>query len=249
MAGSKFAVITGTSGGIGRSLAQVFREAGYGVIGVDRQSFPAESNCDRFLAADLQKTVQDEAYAAEIFAEIRGFCAGHGIKALINNAALQILGETQALTRTDWYDTLEVNLLAPFFWTQALLPELEAAGGSVVNIGSIHARLTKPRFAAYATSKAALSGLTRALAVDLGSRVRVNAIEPAAIETGMLRAGFEHAPERFRQLEACHPTGKIGQPEEVARLALAVADGPLAFLHGTCISLDGGIGCRLHDPD
>jgi NAD(P)-dependent dehydrogenase (short-subunit alcohol dehydrogenase family) len=249
MAKPKFAVITGACGGIGRSLARTFREAGYRVIGVDRVSADSDMNPDHFIDADLQKTVRDEAHATEIFAEIRSCCGGHGIHALVNNAAVQILGETGTLTRTDWQTTLDVNLLAPFFWIQGLLTELEAAGGCAVNIGSIHARLTKPRFAAYATSKAALAGLTRALAVDLGARIRVNAIEPAAIETPMLRAGFEHAPELFRQLQACHPAGGIGQPEEVARLALALADGELKFLHGACVPLDGGIGGRLHDPD
>jgi NAD(P)-dependent dehydrogenase (short-subunit alcohol dehydrogenase family) len=71
---------------------------------------------------------------------------------------------------------------------QGLLPELEKAAGSVINISSIHARLTKKDFVAYDNSKAAISGMTRAMAVDLGPRVRVNSIEPAAIETDMLKS-------------------------------------------------------------
>jgi NAD(P)-dependent dehydrogenase (short-subunit alcohol dehydrogenase family) len=65
----------------------------------------------------------------------------------------------------------------------------------------------------------------------------------------MLTAGFAGKPELYAQLEACHPQGRIGQPEEVARLALAMAEGGMRFLHGACVGLDGGIGSRLFDPD
>ena len=94
----------------------------------------------------------------------------------MNNAAVQILAPADAITFDQWRETLDTNLLAPFLLTQALLPELERGRGSVVNVASIHANLTKPGFVAYATSKAALVGLTRSLAVDLGGRVRVNAV-------------------------------------------------------------------------
>jgi NAD(P)-dependent dehydrogenase (short-subunit alcohol dehydrogenase family) len=135
-------------------------------------------------------------------------------------------------TCENWDDTLGVNLLALFFLAQGLLPELEKAAGSVINISSIHARLTKKDFVAYDNSKAAISGMTRAMAVDLGPRVRVNSIEPAAIETDMLKAGFERKDDRCLQLKACHSTRGIGRPEEVARLALAMASGEMLFLHG-----------------
>src|SRR3546814_5507046 len=102
----------------------------------------------------------------------------------------------------------------------------------VLNIRSIHARLTKPGFAAYATSKAALSGLTRAMAVELGSRVRVNAIEPAAIATPMLRAGFADNENGYRQLNDLHPSGNIGSPDELAQLARLLIASDNNFLNG-----------------
>jgi NAD(P)-dependent dehydrogenase (short-subunit alcohol dehydrogenase family) len=167
---------------------------------------------------------------------------------LVNNAAVQVLGGVDTLSLADWQRTLHVNLLAPFLLIQGLLSELEAAQGCVINISSIHARLTKTNFVSYATSKAALSGMTRALAVDLGGRIRINAIEPAAIATEMLRAGFNDKPERLVQLENCHPQGRIGTPHEVAALAFSMASGDLRFLHGACVGLDGGISGRLFDP-
>jgi NAD(P)-dependent dehydrogenase (short-subunit alcohol dehydrogenase family) len=245
----KSCLITGAAGGIGRALVHVFHEAGYSVIATDLAEKPSDIPCAHYLQADLARLSQDENYAADSLAAIHQVLAGNGLNVLINNAAIQILGGADSLSRQDWRSTLDVNLLAPFLLTQALIPELEAAKGSVINIGSIHARLTKKNFVAYATSKAALAGMTRALAVDLGQRVRVNAIEPAAIETDMLKAGFAGKPELYAQLEHCHPLQRIGQPEEVARLALAIAQGGMDFLHGACIGLDGGIAAKLYDPD
>jgi len=246
---SRFALITGATGGIGRALVQVFHDAGYQVIATGRMSQPVNLPCAHYVQADLGNIVEDEVYADKIIQSIRGIVKSKGLNVLINNAAIQILGGAETLTRQDWRQTIDVNLLAPFLLTQDLLPELEIANGCVINIGSIHARLTKKNFVAYATSKAALSGMTRALAVDLGSRVRVNAIEPAAIETEMLKEGFAGKPELYRQLQSCHPQQRIGQPEEVAHLALAIAGGGMDFMHGACVGLDGSISARLFDPD
>jgi NAD(P)-dependent dehydrogenase (short-subunit alcohol dehydrogenase family) len=241
-------LITGASGGIGRELVRRFAGAGYSVIATDVAGASESLGAACFVAADLQKTVEDETYAASTFAEIRSCLNGRPLRALINNAAVQICGPAAQLSRADWRRTLDVNLLAPFFWTQAFLTELEAAKGSVVSISSIHARLTKPKFAAYATSKAALSGMTRALAVELGSRIRINAIESAAIDTPMLRAGFEGDENGLRQLENFHPSHGIGTPMELAELALMLVKAESPFLNGAVVPLDGGIGSCLHDP-
>lgn len=243
-----FALITGAAGGIGRGLVGAFTDSRYRVIALDSAPQPADLICWKYLHVDLQRLVSDPVYAAETLSVITGLIGDGGLDVLVNNAAIQLLGGVESLSVADWRTTLDVNLLAPFVLTQALLPHLEAAGGCVINMSSIHARLTKANFVAYATSKAALSGMTRAMAVDLGSRVRVNAIEPAAIATGMLKAGFAGRSTQFAQLEGCHPQGRIGTPEEVAALALAIACGEMRFLHGACIGMDGGISGRLHDP-
>jgi len=77
----------------------------------------------------------------------------------------------------------------------------------------------------------------------------VNAIEPAAIETDMLMAGFDGRPAAYAGLRLCHPVGRIGYPEEVAACAMALSDGRLGFANGACLALDGGVGARLHDPE
>jgi NAD(P)-dependent dehydrogenase (short-subunit alcohol dehydrogenase family) len=244
----KYALITGAAGGIGQALVRTFQSAGYQVIAVDQVSCPDNLEASHYLQVDLARTVIDESYAEAVFTEVRECLHTNKLEVLINNAAVQILAKTDELSRNDWQDTLNVNLLAPFFWAQALLPQLEAAQGSVINISSIHARLTKKNFVAYATSKAALSGMTRAMAVDLGPRVRINAIEPAAIETEMLKAGFASKPELYNSLQECHPAQRIGSPAEVARLAVLLADKNIDFVHGACIRIDGGIGNVLMDP-
>jgi NAD(P)-dependent dehydrogenase (short-subunit alcohol dehydrogenase family) len=170
------------------------------------------------------------------------------LHAVVHNAAWQQLGEFSHLTHEDWQRTLTVNLLAPVAISRILLPQLVAQRGSIVHIGSIHSHLTKPGFTAYATSKAALAGLTRAMAVELGTRVRVNAIEPAAVTTPMLEAGFAQAPELKARLEAFHPTGAIGTPADVARAVLFLLDPVNIFLNGCVLPLGGGIHSRLHDP-
>jgi NAD(P)-dependent dehydrogenase (short-subunit alcohol dehydrogenase family) len=92
----------------------------------------------------------------------------------------------------DWNQTMNVNLTGPLMLSQFFLAKLHKSGGSIINIASIHHQLTKKRFIAYATSKSALIGLTKAMSVDLQGWVRVNAISPAAIDTPMLRAGFDN---------------------------------------------------------
>lgn len=121
------------------------------------------------MQANLARLAQEEVYAKEIKSELRESLEVR-LDVLINNAAIKILGGADNLTRQDCQTTMDINLLAPFLLTQAFLKELEELKGSIINIGSIHARLTKKNFVAYARSKATLVGMTRALAVDLGPR-------------------------------------------------------------------------------
>jgi NAD(P)-dependent dehydrogenase (short-subunit alcohol dehydrogenase family) len=119
----------------------------------------------------------------------------------------------------------------------------------VVNVASIHALSTKPRFVTYATSKAALVGLTRAMAIDLGPKLRVNAICPAATATQMLLSGFGKSTDKLAELSAKHPLGRIATAEEVAQAALFLASEAASFISGVTLNVDGSIGARLHDPD
>ncbi len=238
------AVITGAAGGIGRALVVEFEQAGWRVVSVDREPMDRPGHLQADIA-DLVDPTQDR--HRELVVALRALTAGRA-KAVVANAAHQIVRPCTELTRADWQQTLDVNLLSPFWLAQAFMDELAANRGSVLAISSIHERLTKPGFVAYATSKAALSGLMRAMAVELGGRVRCNAICPAAIATPMLVAGFEGRPEALAALQAFHPVGRLGQPAEVARTVVFVCSDAAGFMNGSCLDLSGGISARLHDP-
>jgi NAD(P)-dependent dehydrogenase (short-subunit alcohol dehydrogenase family) len=241
-------IITGALGGIGQALCEEFHSHGFYVFALDKKcgNVAAQS----VITTDICDCVSDTQKRRALVTRIQDELENKNLRlcGLINNAATQILGGVESLDFNSWDLTLKTNLLAPFFLVQAFLLELEKAKGAVVNISSIHEKLTKIGFVAYATSKSALSGLTRAMAIDLGDRVRVNAICPAAIHTPMLAAGFADRPDAFAALHGAHPTGRIGLPEEVAHLArYLIAEAP-DFLNGSCLGLDGGISGRLHDP-
>jgi NAD(P)-dependent dehydrogenase (short-subunit alcohol dehydrogenase family) len=245
----KWALITGSQGGIGKALVTSFARNGYSVIACDIKPAMVEAASVVNLEVDLEKIVIDEHYAEQWQKEIINITAGQGISALINNAAVQILGHSAHITRSDWLMTMNVNLSAPFFMLQLFLESLRANCGAVVNISSIHGTQTKRNFVAYATSKGALSSLTQNLAVDLGDQVRVNAIEPAAVNTDMLKAGFIGKESQLTQLESYHPMNRLASPEEIANLAVYLCSEQASFIHGACIKASGGIHACLSDPD
>lgn len=247
--GRRTVLVTGAAGAIGRATTSEFRRRRFQVFGIDAISKPGDLELDGYLELDLAQLARvTEEVRRELLQDVLSWIGEASLDVLVNNAAVQILQPFEDLDADAWRTTLDVNLLAPVFLVKTFLPALEKVQGTVINISSIHARATKPNFVAYATSKAALSGLTRAMAVDLGSRIRVNAIEPASVATPMLMASFEGNPGEFEKLVHCHPQAKVSTPEEVAALIYAVAVGAFGTLHGACIDLSGGVSSRLHDP-
>lgn len=246
-------LITGAAGGIGTALVEHLHKEGWRVVASDRPevcppSVEHPGSALRWLPADLE-LLASGGEPLEFFAQQVGeLSRGAPLSAIVHNAALQRLGSFADLSVADWQASMAINLLAPVAISRRLLGELIASRGSIVHISSIHSQLTKAEFTAYATSKAALSGLTRALSVEIGHLVRVNAIEPAAIRTPMLEAGFAGHPERLAQLEAFHPCGSIGSPHDVGRAVSYLIDPANTFLNGCVLQLGGGIHNRLHDP-
>jgi NAD(P)-dependent dehydrogenase (short-subunit alcohol dehydrogenase family) len=196
---------------------------------------------------DISRLRTAGANSEKFYQRAEKLCEGR-LDALVNNAAVQIVKPVSEITPEDWDITLDTNLLAPFWLVQRFLPMLRKAKGSVVNISSIHATLTKKEFTAYSTSKGALVSLTRALALELAPDVRVNAVLPAATDTLMLREGFKEDLEGLYRLGEFHPLGRIAQPEEIAHVVLFLAGPQSGFMTGNAINVDGGIGGCLHDP-
>lgn len=241
---NKCVLITGVLGGIGSALAECFKTKGYFVVGLDI----SESNLgcsDLYIKVDLNKYCINHNYRVEMN---RFFDESiPTIDVLINNAAVQLLGNIDEIIIEDWTHSLNVNLTAPLLLSQLFLKKLEKAKGCIINIASIHQQLTKRRFVSYATSKAALVGLTKSMSVDLNGKVRVNSISPAAIDTPMLHNGFNNDPQKIEELNSIHPLQRIGRPKEVAKLAFLLAEEDLGFINGANIQIDGGISNSLKD--
>ncbi|MBO6609860.1 SDR family oxidoreductase [Altererythrobacter sp.] len=240
------AIVTGPERGIGQAIAIHLRTQGWYVIGIGLD--PTSSSCDHFIKYDLSLSENSADFGKNCIQPAIAALAGRELRGLVNNAAVQILGSLGSVDLSEWQKTLTVNLTAPMLLCQAFADRLQNSSGAIVNIGSVHSQATKPKFISYATSKAALHGLTKALAVDLGGKVRVCAVAPAAIATEMLEAGFDGRPDDRARLAAFHPAQKIGDPGEVARAVAFLLDPATPFLTGSILYLDGGILSRLHDP-
>lgn len=243
----KIALITGAKGGIGTSLCSAFRSAGYFVVGTDRLQ-EGDADCDRFICADIAKICKDVAALQRFRDEVMELAHGTGLTVLVNNAAVQITGSLQDIDYADWALSMDTNLIAPAQLTRIFQADLATAGGSVINMASVHAKATKPGFACYATTKSALVGLTRALAVELGGSIRVNAMCPAAVNTPMLREGFDGNEAALARLAYYHPIGRIAEPSEIASVALFLASPDASFVTGAVLDIDGAVLSKLSDP-
>jgi len=241
----KYALITGAAGGIGAALCNVFSKNGYDVIGVDRKK--VKSLNYRVIQYDISNLGKKDTEEKIFFKTLRDIMEGN-LFVLINNAAVQIVKKIEDVQYEDWKETLDTNLLAPFWLIQEFKEELSKNKGSIINIASIHTYLTKAKFTVYTTSKGALVALTKVLSLELAPDVRINAIVPAATDTPMLRDGFRDNPEGLNVLGKYHPLGRIAKPEEVAKVALFLASDMASFITGAVLNVDGGIGNVLHDP-
>ena len=241
-------VITGSEGGIGRELVDCFKRHSIHVIGIDCHA-TSQSSCDQYIELDVSDVAAIECADGGYYEALHAAIRGKQLIGLINNAALQLLGSFESLELDQWERVIRVNLLAPIALSRIFLSALRAGEGAIVNISSVHATQTKPNFTAYATSKAAFVGLSKAMAVELGGQVRVMCLCPAAIETNMLRQGLDLSDRKYGQLLQCHPTKSIGNPQSLAELVsflVLLAD---KFVNGLVLNYDGGISWRLHDPE
>ena len=237
----KTIVLTGGSRGIGHATAVRFWKSGWRVITCARQAFPKDH--PGYVAPEnhVQIDLGDKAAFADGIEEIRERLAGYALNALVNNAAISPKGDSgQRLGSIDtdadlWHHVFQVNFFSPILLARGLIKELEKGQGSIVNITSIAGSRVHP-FAgsAYATSKAALSALTREMAADFGPYgIRVNAIAPGEIDTSILSPGTEEIVKHI-------PLARIGEPEEVADMIYFLCSEQSSYVTGAEIHVNGG---------
>jgi NAD(P)-dependent dehydrogenase (short-subunit alcohol dehydrogenase family) len=169
-----------------------------------------------------------------------------GIDVLVNNAGIQRYGTVTTTSEEEWDELMNANLKSAFLTSQYAIPHIvRRGGGSIAIVGSVQSMTAQRNSVAYVVSKHALLGLARSMAVDFAKdNIRVNCICPGAIDTPLLRwaASLDENPQRV--IDGCNrlsPLGRVGRPEEIARLIVFLSSDLASFITGTAIAADGGL--------
>lgn len=232
------AVVTGGAAGIGWAIANRLRDDGYHVIAAD---IVAGGTADP--AAGIAWREVDVRDRASVTAAFGAIVAEHGgIDVLVNNAGIQRHRALVDLSWEEWSAVVDVNLHGAFNCLQAAGRHMLAAGrGSVINITSVAGERGSPGRAPYSTTKAAIIGLTRAAAVEWADRgVRVNAVGPGYVDTGVFRQGVAAGTLDPGTILARIPARRLGRPEEIGDMVAFLASEAAAYITGQAFFVDGG---------
>lgn len=237
----KGAIVTGAASGIGRASAELFAAEGARVLAVDRPGTDltfSEANITPF-EADVSADEAPERIVQAVLAAIGR------LDILYNNAGIGASVLAAEMTDEAWDRIQAVDLRAVFRLTREAIPQLiKSSAGRIISTASVMAEFTDYGLAAYCAAKAGVVGLTRTLALELGKHgVTANAILPGAIRTGMTQANF--SDPRIAEIWARKSVlRRLGEPIDVARLALFLASDEAAFVTGQAIAADGGLTLR-----
>jgi NAD(P)-dependent dehydrogenase (short-subunit alcohol dehydrogenase family) len=244
----KVALITGAGSGIGQASALMFAKEGARVVAIDlngrglaetqAKAEAAGGSCYP-LVVDVSSEAQVQAAIAHV-AETLG-----SIDILFNNAGISVLKPITETTEEDWDRILGVNLKGVFFGCKHAIPWMVNQGkGVIINTASELAIVAQPLYGAYCASKGGVLAMTRALSLEWASKgVRINSLCPGPIQTPMLQAEFDLAADPVAGKQSCVdsiPLGRLGRPEEIAKVAVFLASDDAAFMHGASITVDGG---------
>jgi len=247
----KVVLVTGAGSGIGRAAALLFAGEGAAVAALDLRAESAEETAAMIVAAGGRALAlsANVAKAAEVQTAVDRAAGELGrLDVLYNNAGINSAGSVVDATEDDWDLCFDVNVKGTFLCSRAAVPHLErAGGGAIVNQGSVAGLVAIANFAAYCAAKGAVVSLTRSMAIDLAGRgIRVNAICPGTVFTplmepmliargdGDLQAGLAKTVVKY-------PIGRLGTPDEIARVALFLASEDASFVTGTIMTADGGM--------
>ncbi len=249
----KGAVITGAGSGIGRAAALLFAREGASVLAVDRDGAAVAETAGQVAAAGGRATAvtADAGNEADVAAFVAGAIEAFGsLDILYANAGIS--GGTVPFLETtaeQWHEILRVNLVGPFLAIRHAAPHMAARGrGSIICTASVAGLRANAAGAPYSASKAGVISLVQTAANALiGTGVRVNAVCPGLIETGMTRPMFERARERGTEsrIGQLNPLQRAGHPEEIAGAALFLASDESSYVNGQAIAVDGGLSSTL----
>jgi len=234
------ALITGGASGIGEQTARVFRDAGAHVIICDIDGARAEA-----LAAELGDA---ETRVCDITNEdqVRAMFAGiPKLDILVNNAGIGHVGTVADTELADFQRLFRVNVEGMFLVTKHAIPHLLASHGSIVNIGSVAGLIGIRKRFGYCATKGAVVAMTKQIAVEYPTQLRVNCICPGTVDTpfveGYLEKYHKHEKEKVRaEINARQPIGRLGNPREIAYLALYLSSEEAGFVTGSVATIDGG---------
>jgi len=234
------AMVTGGASGIGEQTTRVLAAAGANVIIVDIDRAKAEK-----LASELPGSsvlifdITDEASVRESVAGIKK------LDILVNNAGIGLVGGVEETEADDFDRIFRVNVRGLYLVTKFCLPLLRASHGSIVNLGSVAGLVGVKRRFAYCGTKGAVVAMTRQLAVDYPTEIRVNCIAPGTVDTpfveGYIEKYHSHEKEKIRaELNQRQPVGRLGKPDEIAYLVLYLCSDQAGFVNGAVMPIDGG---------
>jgi NAD(P)-dependent dehydrogenase (short-subunit alcohol dehydrogenase family) len=242
---NKIAVVTGAGSGIGRACAIALAREGAKVVLVGRRKDRLEETAREIgdsafiLPADV--SAQDEIVRV-VKQTVEHF---GGLNVLLNNAGVLHIGTAEQITEEQWDETFNLNVRGLWLLSRAVLPAMrKAGGGSIINVASVLGINGARNRASYAPSKGAVVLLTKCMAIDHGhENIRVNAICPSFVETDLTAAVVRKAPDpvsvRAERI-AVHPIGRLGQPEDIAGLAVYLASDESSWVTGSVFAVDGG---------
>ena len=223
------ALVTGAAGGLGKAIVVALEDAGWAVEATDLQGGPWPVDLrDSAACTTLVDAVADR----------------HGcLDLLVNNAATMYTGALALDDLDRWWDTIDVNLSAPFRLSRAASTHLRRTRGQIINMASCFGHMAEATFSAYCASKSGIIGLTKTLAMELAPEVRVNAVAPGHVDTPQQAIDAAAKGLTREELYATYaeimPIGRILQPEEIARVIVYLASE--TGYTGACINMNGGL--------